>query len=154
MTSFSASSLSKEMVNKQVKNLSWFQQMMLCMNVEIHKENYSQYLYTRKVQKQNKQILKNQRDFANDSCHRASEELIPSPSASRSNSTIPYTECNTSRVHWSDFDDVSSKMKAKGKYVMEERERKKRTPMTLMSDLFGTLSMLFSLFGVSMSKGG
>jgi hypothetical protein len=45
-------------------------------------------------------------------------------------------------------------MKAKGKYVMEERERKKRTPMTLMSDLFGTLSMLFSLFGVSMSKGG
>jgi hypothetical protein len=51
------SHLSCDLVNNKVKNLSWFEKMMLCMNVEIHKENYSQYRATRKNYKQNKEIL-------------------------------------------------------------------------------------------------
>jgi hypothetical protein len=83
---------------------------------------YSKYRYTRKVQKQKKQILKNQCNFANDAHHRVDEELVPSPSASLSNSTIPYAEYNTSSVHWSDFGDVTSMMKAKGKETMDDEE--------------------------------
>jgi hypothetical protein len=51
------SHLSWDFVNKKVKKLGWFEKMMLCMNLEIHKKNYSQYRETRKLRKQNKEIL-------------------------------------------------------------------------------------------------
>jgi hypothetical protein len=110
------------LVNKKVKKLGWFEKMMLCMNVKIHKENYSQYRSTRKVYKQNKEILRNQRHFVNDACRRAGEDEVPYPTATHSESTIPYNEYNTNRVQWSDFNNVSSKFVNKGEECMEERE--------------------------------
>jgi hypothetical protein len=34
------STLSRTLVNMKVKKLKWYDKMMLCMNVEIHKDNY------------------------------------------------------------------------------------------------------------------
>jgi hypothetical protein len=92
------STLSRDMLNKQVKKVSWFQKISLCMNVQIHKENYAQYRQTRKVQKQNQEIIKNHLEYVNDACRRAGEPSVPLPQASQSSSTIPYAEYYTHKV--------------------------------------------------------
>jgi hypothetical protein len=61
---------------------------------------------------------------ANDARRRAGEANIPSPPKSlghQYSSTISYEEWNTSKVHWSDFDDVyvSSMYRGKGKEPMK-----------------------------------
>jgi hypothetical protein len=120
------STLSREIVSKKVKKLSWYQWVMLCMNVEIHKENYAQYRNNRIIIKQHDEILKNRREFANDARCRAEEPVIPSPPKSpdhQSTSTIPYDEWNNARIHWGDFADVSPTVSRKGKEpVVEDSE--------------------------------
>jgi hypothetical protein len=106
-------------VNNKGKKLSCFEKM-LCMNVEIHKENYFKYKETCKIKMQNKEILRNQHLFANDAPRRAGEEPIPAPSMSATSSTIQYHEFNTSKVEWTDFDNITSKPLSKGKEDVEE----------------------------------
>ena len=116
------STLSRTMVNKKVKKLKWYEKMLLCMNVEIHKENYCLYKDNRKIKMQNREILKNQHQLMNDARRRAGEEEVPPPTDSATSSTIPYHEYNTSKVQWLDFEDVTSKYSHKGKEAAVESE--------------------------------
>ena len=94
--------------------------MLLCMNVEIHKENYCLYKDNRKIKMQNRELLQNQHQFMNDARRRAGEEEVPPPADSATSSTIPYHEYNTSKVQWLDFEDVTSKYSHKGKEAAVE----------------------------------
>ncbi|KAK1663833.1 hypothetical protein QYE76_051992 [Lolium multiflorum] len=64
------STLSRNLINKKVKKLKWYEKIMLCMNVEIHKENYCLYKENQKLKAQNRAILKNQHLLLNDCYHR------------------------------------------------------------------------------------
>jgi hypothetical protein len=73
----------------EVKKLSWFQKHVLCMNVEIHKENYQGY-------RERKEILDTQREIL----HKLSGEQGAAPVPSE---PIPYRDWNTSRFDWNTF---------------------------------------------------
>jgi hypothetical protein len=77
------------LITKEVKKLSWFQKHVLCMNVEIHKENYQGY-------RERKEIMDTQRLIL----HKLSGDQgdAPVPSA-----PIEYKQWNNSRFDWSSF---------------------------------------------------
>jgi hypothetical protein len=116
------STLSRELVNKKVKKLKWYERIMLCMNVEIHKENYFIYKDNHKIKAQNREILKNLRQLRNEARRRAGEEEVPPPAESSTSSLMPYHEYNTAKVQWLDFEDVTSKHSHKGKEAAPESE--------------------------------
>ncbi|KAK1627194.1 hypothetical protein QYE76_001509 [Lolium multiflorum] len=116
------STLSRSLVNKKVKKLKWYEKIMLCMNIEIHKENYCLYKDNHKIKEQNRNILKNQHLLLNEARRRAGEEEVPPPAESSTSSLIPYHEFNTSKVQWLDFEEVTSKHSHKGKEAALESE--------------------------------
>jgi hypothetical protein len=73
-------------VPKRVKKLSWFQKHVLCMKVEIHRENYDAYC-ERKV------ILDNQREIL----HKLSGKQAP---LSPPPPTIAYNQWHTDTYDW------------------------------------------------------
>jgi hypothetical protein len=77
------------LMTKEMKKLSWFQKHVLCMNVEIHKENYQGYC-------ERKEIMDTQRHIL----HKLSGDQgdAPVPSA-----PIEYKKWNNSRFDWAGF---------------------------------------------------
>lgn len=77
---------SRSSAAKEVKKLNWFQRVMLCMNMNIHKEQYAAYTERRTIL-HNQEILMAQ--------SRGESERPPSPP-----SPTPYHMWNTSEVDW------------------------------------------------------
>jgi hypothetical protein len=61
--------------------------------------NYAQYS-NHCIIKKNDDILKGQRDLANDASKRAGEPLFESPPKSYNDGTIPYEEWHNHHAHW------------------------------------------------------
>ena len=117
----------KEVVQREMKNLSWFKRTMLCMNIAIHKENYVAH-------KERKLIIANQ--------HRLFKELEkkkdgtpppfvednpPEPST-ESEKTVSYEKWNSDLFPWDDFKDVRSMPSSSrntGKAPMVEKQVEK-----------------------------
>jgi hypothetical protein len=95
-------SRNKEEVNKEIKKLSWFKRTMLCMGVDIHKEQHNIYI-------QNKHITHNQGLMVD---HLRAIRNLPPPEhpPSDSEDTLSYGAWNKemgSSLQWGDFDEVS-----------------------------------------------
>ena len=74
----------------EIKKLTWFQRNILCMKVEIHKEQYQ--AYRRDLARDHKQDLM---------LHKLSGELGPAP---RATPPTAYNSWNVSRVNWPEFE--------------------------------------------------
>ena len=77
-------------IQKQVKKLSWFQRNVLCMNIEIHKENYEASRQRSEIQHTQAVIL-----------HRLSGEQGPPPQPPVHPA---YSGWHSSQVPWSDLE--------------------------------------------------
>jgi hypothetical protein len=78
-------------MKKQVKKLSWFQRHILCMNIEIHKENYAASRERSEIQHTQAVIL-----------HKLSGEQGPPPQPP----VHPgYSGWHSSQVPWNDLED-------------------------------------------------
>jgi hypothetical protein len=95
-------SRNKEEVNKKIKKLSWFKRTLLCMGVDIRKEQHNIYI-------QNKHITHNQGLMVD---HLRALRNLPPPEhpPSDSEDTLSYGAWNKemgSSLQWGDFDEVS-----------------------------------------------
>jgi hypothetical protein len=77
-------------MSREVKKLSWFERYVLCMKVEIHRENYQAYVERKTIQDSQQLIL-----------HHLSgaQTAEPTPSAATS-----YSSWNTDRYNWCDME--------------------------------------------------
>lgn len=78
-------------MRKQVTRLSWFQRHILCMNIEIHKENYAASRERSEIKHTQAVIL-----------HKLSGEQGPPPQPP---AHPGYTRWHSAQVPWSDLDD-------------------------------------------------
>jgi hypothetical protein len=95
-------SRNKEEVNKEIKKLSWFKRTLLCMGVDIRKEQHNIYI-------QNKHITHNQGLMVD---HLRVLRNLPPPEhpSSDSEDTLSYGAWNKemgSSLQWGDFNEVS-----------------------------------------------
>jgi hypothetical protein len=76
-------------MSREVRKLSWFERNVLCMKVEIHRENYQAYVERKSIQDTQQLIL-----------HRLSgaHTADPTPTA-----PTPYEAWNTDRFNWVDM---------------------------------------------------
>jgi hypothetical protein len=76
-------------MSTEVRKLSWFERNVLCMKVEIHRENYQAYVERKSIQDTQQLIL-----------HRLSgaQTADPTPTA-----PVPYDAWNTDRFNWVDM---------------------------------------------------
>ncbi|KAK1698754.1 hypothetical protein QYE76_015451 [Lolium multiflorum] len=134
-------------MKKQVKKLSWFQRHILCMNIEIHKENYAASRERSEIQHTQSGIL-----------HKLSGEKGPPPQPP----VHPgYSGWHSSQVPWNDIEDciqranyTRSSPPAPDTEDEDEEEAADQTDdEEAPSDLMGRVASRFSLFGVSMPKG-
>jgi hypothetical protein len=96
---------SRERVAVEAKRLNWFQTHVLCMQVDIHKEQYEAYKRNLNLKKQNKVIIS-----------KLSKDAQGNDGPMSSNSKIISDgKWRTNDVKWTDFDEVSSSLKNKGK---------------------------------------
>jgi hypothetical protein len=77
-------------MSREVKKLSWFERNVLCMKVEIHRENYQAYVERKTIQDTQQLIL-----------HRLSgaQSTEPTPTAATS-----YEAWRTNRYNWCDME--------------------------------------------------
>jgi hypothetical protein len=77
-------------MSREVKKLSWFERNVLCMKVEIHRENYQAYVERKAIQDNQQLIL-----------HRLSgaQTAEPTPTAATS-----YAAWQTDRYNWCDME--------------------------------------------------
>jgi hypothetical protein len=89
------------------KKLSWWKRTLLCMNIEIHKENYSAY-------RERTTILYNQRVLSRElrSIKSPDEPLSPPP---LSCTYVEYNNWNAETLNWNELEEV-----AKGKEVVDD----------------------------------
>ena len=109
----------KDDVQKRIKKLSWFEKMVLRMNVCLHREHYEGY-------KERKMIISNQNKLFKELEKKRDKTPPPPPpprigkatgepseeESSDSEKTISYDAWHAKQFPWSDFDfeDVSSNM--------------------------------------------
>ena len=77
-------------LGQQVKKLNWYQKYILCMNDEIHRENYQGYRERREIFHQNATIL-----------HIVTKAEGPPP---QQTPPIPYRSWNSSRINWTELE--------------------------------------------------
>ena len=152
----------KPTLKKEVKQLSWFQKYMLCMNVEIHKEQY-------RAHNERLDILHNQAVLLHHVKHTKGHPLLKSlPLPSKIGTDL---QILTGLRLRSSSKDVQKKVLHRQlphmmmmirmmMTMMATRKRMMRmmTPMTpsttlSLSDHMGRVASLFFLFGVLMPKG-
>ena len=115
---------------KKVKKLSWFERVMLGMNVCLHKENYQAH-------KERKLIISNQiklykelekkRDKSPPPPRTGKETEVESPTSSASEKTVSYDAWHANQFPWADFDSAEvssmpSSSRNTGKAPMVQRE--------------------------------
>jgi hypothetical protein len=77
-------------MSREVKKLSWFDRNVLCMKVEIHRENYQAYVERKTIQ-DNQQLILHRLNGA--------QTAEPTPTAATS-----YAAWNTDRYNWCDLE--------------------------------------------------
>ena len=77
-------------IGKEVKKLSWWQKYVLCMNTEVHKENYQAYRERRELFHQNATIL-----------HHLTKASGPPP---QQTAPIAYKHWNNAKIDWVDLE--------------------------------------------------
>jgi hypothetical protein len=77
-------------MKREVKRLTWFERNVLCMKVEIHRENYQAYVGRKTIQDTQQLIL-----------HRLSGAQTSEPTPTHATS---YASWNTNRYNWCDME--------------------------------------------------
>ncbi|KAK1684263.1 hypothetical protein QYE76_045111 [Lolium multiflorum] len=135
-------------MRKQVTRLSWFQRHILCMNIEIHKENYAASRERSEIKHTQAVIL-----------HKLSGDQGPPPQPPAHQG---YSGWHSAQVPWSDLDDClqrsnTSRRSPDAPDTMKKKKKKRRkSPMMIMppSDSHGTCSIALVPFLASRCQRG